>query len=283
MARTELTMPAARDFGWTLKPNESAWFDIHQRPNGQFSVVLNHALLRGVRAEMLHWWFHNFTRLSVRLMDIPGYEGRTVPAYWLWHPQDHHSAELSGPLAADGTPRAGTKIHICEAMQYEAYGWTYPVDTTLQVHYVGADGWAMGKMLPFFGPVMMLRIHYRDVHDGNTHLGVHYHYEVVIGASSGNPVARLLNARLSSKFGPEFFAAWQRHNVIEVGTFENHLPVLFAQCDDPPGLSYARAQDPAPQGRQEGFDRGLFETRMAGFAAAPDPYAYQAFDKPSSL
>ena len=90
-------------------------------------------------------------------------------------------------------------IHIREAMQYETYGWKYPVDAKLQVHYVGADGWAMGKSVPFFGPVMMLRIHYRDVFDGETHQGAHYHYEVVIGTSADNPIARLLNARLSAK------------------------------------------------------------------------------------
>ena len=60
-------MPAARDFGWALKPVSSSHFEIHQKDNGQFCVVLNHALLRGVSAEMIRWWFLNFTRLMVRL------------------------------------------------------------------------------------------------------------------------------------------------------------------------------------------------------------------------
>ncbi|MEO1796840.1 MAG: hypothetical protein AAFR53_07480 [Pseudomonadota bacterium] len=284
---TELTMPAARDFGWALKPNDSALFDIHERPNGQFSVVLNHALLRGVRAEMIHWWFLNFTRLSVSLPDTPGYEGTKVPAYLLWHPQDHVSAELSGPTGQGGAPQRGTKIRIREAMQYEKHGWRYPVDSELEVHDVGPDGWAMGKTLPLFGPVMMLRIHFRDVYDGDAHLGMHYHYEIVIGTSAKNPVARFLNGRLSSKFGPEFFAAWQRHNVIEVGTFENFLPALFAQRDDVTNLVYRRDQDPAPSAgqspAQSGYDAALFEERVIGYASAKDPYAFQAFDKPSFL
>lgn len=280
---TKLTMPAPRDFGWTLKPNESAYFDIQKRPNGQFSVVLNHALLRGVRAEMIHWWFLNFTRLSVQLPDTPHYEGRKVPAYLLWHPQDHLSATLVGKTASDGSPLQGSKIHIREAMQYEKHGWKYPVDATLQVHYVGADGWAMGKTLPLFGPVMMLRIHYRDAYDGDVHLGAHYHYEIVIGTSASGPIARFLNKRLSSQFGPEFFEAWQRHNVIEVGTFENFLPVLFAQKEDLSNLTYNRDQDPAPQGLQHGHDKALFDARAKGFATAPDAYAFQAFDKPSFL
>ncbi|MEO0809474.1 MAG: hypothetical protein AAFW82_02330 [Pseudomonadota bacterium] len=54
---SNLQMPAAREFGWSLKPISSSLFDICKRDNGQFCVVLNHALLRGVRAEMVHWWF----------------------------------------------------------------------------------------------------------------------------------------------------------------------------------------------------------------------------------
>ncbi len=280
---TKFQMPAPRDFGWALKPNESAYFDIQKRPNGQFSVVLNHALLRGVRAEMIHWWFLNFTRLSVVLPDTPGYKGRQVPGYLLWHPRDHLSATLKGKTASDGTPQRGTKIHIREAMQYDKHGWKYPVDAALQVHYVGPDGWAMGKTLPVFGSVMMLRIHFRDAYDGDVHLGAHYHYEIVIGTSANNPIARFLNKQLSSEFGPEFFEAWQRHNVIEVGTFENFLPVLFAQKDDLSNLSYSLEQDPAPQGLQKGHDRALFDDRVKGFAAADDAYAFQAFDKPSFL
>lgn len=32
--------------------------------------------------------------------------------------------------------------------------------------------------------------------------------------------------------GPDVFAVWQRHNVEEVGTLENFLPALNAQCHD---------------------------------------------------
>ena len=127
MLRTE------RGFGWALKPVSSSHFDIHRRGNGQFRVVLNHALLRGVSAEMIEWWFLNFMRLKVRLGDVPGYEGQKVPGYWLWHPIDHLSAELSGTLGPGGVARPGCAIHIREAMQYDHYGWKYPVDTKLKV------------------------------------------------------------------------------------------------------------------------------------------------------
>lgn len=282
---TKLTMPAERDFGWSLKPVSSSYFDIHQKDNGQFCVVLNHALLRGVSAEMIAWWFQNFPRLKVRLRDVSGYEGKLVPGYWLWHPIDHHSAELSGALGPGGVAKTGCSIHIREAMQYERYGWKYPVDSKLKVFYVGPDGWAMGKALPFIGPVMMLRINFKDVFEDGRHVGVSYQYEIVIGATGNNPVARIINKRITGAFGPEFFAAWHRHNVIEVGTFENFLPALFDQRDKLSSLEYARDMNPELPSleSQHGHDRVLFEKRLSGYVNAKAPYEYQQYESPSFL
>lgn len=281
----DLIMPAERAFGWALKPVSSSHFNIQKRPNGQFQVVLNHALLRGVSAEMIRWWFQHFTRMTVTLRDVPGYAGTAVPAYWLWHPVDHLSATLSGSLGRDGAPQPGSKIHIREAMQYDRHGWTYKVDNTLHVFYVGADGWAMGKVVPLLGPVMMLRIHFRDVVHEGQHLGVHYHYEVVIGVSGTGAVARAINARISRAFGTEFFDAWQTHNVIEVGTFENFLPALFAQKDTGAPLEYARDMNPdlPSPAAQTGFDAALFDARVAAYASATDAFATQGYDRASFL
>lgn len=282
---TDLQMPAARDFGWALKPDSSSHFEIHQKDSGQFCVVLNHALLRGVSAEMIRWWFLNFTRLKVRLRDASGYEGQQVPGYWLWHPVDHLSAQLSGDLGPGGVAKAGCSIHIREAMQYDRYGWKYPVDAKLKVFYVGPDGWAMGKALPLIGPVMVLRIHFKDVFEDGQHVGVHYHYEVVIGATGNNPVARVINKRITGEYSPEFFAAWQRHNVIEVGTFENFLPALFAQKDSLSSLEYARDINPEVESpeTQKGYDRALFESRLSGYKATDAPHEFLQYQSPSFL
>lgn len=282
---TDLQMPANRDFGWALKTVSSSYFDIHKRENGQFCVVLNHALLRGVSAEMIHWWFRHFTQLRIRLRNVQGYEDQQVPAYWLWHPMDHLSAELSGRLGPGNIAQPGCFIHIREAMQYDRYAWKYPVDTKLKVFYVGQDGWAMGKVLPVFGPVMMLRVHFKDVfHDGQ-HIGVHYHYEVVIGANASNLVARLINSRITGKFGPEFFDAWHRHNVIEVGTFENFLPALFEQKDDLNSLEYSPEMKPNPPlpEAQQGFDQSLFKRRFTAYSKTESPHALLDYDSPSFL
>ena len=281
----DLQMPAARYFGWADKPVSSSHFEIHKKSNGQFCVVLNHALLRGVSAEMIHWWFLHFTKLKIRLRDVPGYAGKQVPGYWLWHPVDHLSAELSGTLGPGGIAQPGCSIHIREAMQYDRYGWRYPVDARLKVLYVGPDGWAMGKVLPLLGPIMVLRIHFKDAIVDKRHVGVHYHYEVVIGATGNNPIARLINRRITGEYSPEFFAAWQRHNVIEVGTFENFLPALFAQKYDLAALEYSRDMNPnlpSPD-TQRGHDRALFENRIAGYVRSNAPYEFQRYGDKSFL
>ena len=142
-------MPPARRFGWTLRDPEQALFNIDQRSNGQFTVVSNHPFLRDVTAETIAWWFRNYTRLRVILEDTPQYGGEAVPAYLLWHPSDHFGAALLGRTAADGAPIPGaTKIRVQEAMQYERYGWRYPVNFELTVFCCAADGWAMGRHLP---------------------------------------------------------------------------------------------------------------------------------------
>ncbi len=283
---TSLQMPKARQFGWTLKHPDSSLFATVKRKNGQFCCVLNHALVRGVNVDMLAWWFRNFTKLQVRLPDTPNYEGEVVPAYLLWHPVDHFGATLSGELGPGDTAQPGASIHIREAMQYERYGWKYPVDTKLRIFYVEKDGWSMGRTLPIFGPVMMLRISFVNVSsESGEHLGVHYHYEVVIGATGNHALARAINRRITASFGPEFFSAWHRHNVIEVGTFENFLPALYPQRHNTGPLEYRLEMNPAASGEeaQQAHSLELFKQRVAGYREAARPFDYQAFNQAAVL
>ncbi|MEM9045296.1 MAG: hypothetical protein AAGC81_11405 [Pseudomonadota bacterium] len=281
----DLQMPPARAYGWELKPTSSTFFEINRRENGQFSVVLNHALLRGVTADMIYWWFLNFPNLKVRLIDIPGYEDKIVSAYLLWHPSDHVDAQLKGALGLGGTSQVGAKIHIREAMQYLKHGLRFPVDAAMTIFYCADDGWAMGKKLPLLGPAMCLRIHYRDVEEDGKHIGVHYHYEIVVGLSGGDPLSRFINGKLTGHYPPEFFEAWHLHNTIEVGVFENFLPALYAQRETPEALEFSRDMDAAPgsPADQKGFDPALFKRRVEGYRAAQDPFEFQAFEAASFL
>ncbi|MEO0326957.1 MAG: hypothetical protein AAF217_00025 [Pseudomonadota bacterium] len=278
-------MPLERDFGWALKPTNSTRFDIHQKPNGQFCVVLNHSLLRGVTSEMIHWWFLNFPNLRIKLEDVAGYEEQTIAGYLLWHPSDHCSAKLFGKLNPDGTSRAGAKIQIREVMQFKTYGMKYPVDTALEIFYCGADGWSMGKTVPILGKVMCLRIHFKDVLEAGQVVGVHYHYEVVIGANGSNLVAQAFNKKITQEYSPEFFAAWQLHNTIEVGTFENFLPALYEQRTNLSDLHYSKSMNPIANRAevQSAYGSRLFDERVAGYKTAKDPFSYQVPEQESFI
>lgn len=278
-------MPEERHFEWSLKTIPTTHFEIVKKENGQFCVVLNHSLLRGCTSEMIHWWFLHFAKMKVKLIDIPGYESKTVPAYYLWHPSDHYGVSLSGELGPGDTAKAGASIHIQEAMQYLKHGWKYPVDNKLKIFYCGPDGWAMGKAIPFLGKVMVLRIHYKDVYDAQTVVGVHYHYEIVIGAPGNHALVRFVNQKIGSHFSTEFFEAWHLHNVIEVGTFENFLPALFAQRDDRQNLAYSKDMNPiGPDANEQvGFDQALFEKRVQGYRDSVDAHEFQGWEQPTFL
>ena len=219
------------------------------------------------------------------VIDIEGYEGQTVPAYYLWHPSDHYGATLNGSLGTGDVAATGANIHIQETMQYLKYGWKYPVDSQLKIYYCEKDGWAMGKEIPVLGKIMMLRIHFEDVVEGDAIEGVHYHYEIVIGVNGRNPFSRFANRKVGSHFSTEFFEAWHLHNAIEVGTFENFLPAIYQQREDKGVLEYSRGMNSISNGEplQVGFDRTLFERRVQGYQEARDVHQFQAWDRPSFL
>ncbi|MEL6692484.1 MAG: hypothetical protein AAFQ12_05545 [Pseudomonadota bacterium] len=170
-------------------------------------------------------------------------------------------------------------------MQYNRFALKYPVDTALNVFYCEPDGWAMGKRLPILGKAMCLSIRWKDVVSAGQVIGVHYHYEVVIGASGNNPLVRAFNQRLTKEYSPEFFDAWHLHNSIEVGTFENFLPALFAQRDADSDLRYSVSMNPIEpeKNQQSAQSPELFYHRASGYKSAKDPHAYQASESASFL
>jgi len=281
----ELNVPKARDFGWELKPTSSTYFEVLRNRSNQICVVLEHSLLRGVTTEMIYWWFTHFPNLRVKLTDTPGYEGQKVPAYLLWHPSDHVSAELKGKLGPMGMARAGAKIHIKETMQYEKYRLKYPVDQELTIYYCEKDGWGMGKSVPLIGPMMCLRISFKDVYEGNKIIGVHYHYEVVAGSHKQNIVAKKITQKVVGNFGTEFWEAWLTHNTIEVGVFENFLPVLYDQRYDLNNLTYSGRMNPVTESpsEQRGFSKTLFEQRVQGYKESTNAFEYQGATRASFL
>ena len=74
------------------------------------------------------------------------------------------------------------------------------------------------------------------------------------------------------------------HNVIEVGTFERFLPVLYAQRDAGTELRYTRHHPTISlTAAQVGHDADLVAQRVAAFTRSDDPMATLAYDKRTFL
>ena len=275
----KLSMPQERKFEWELKPVSSVHWGQVKNKSGQLCVVLEHSLLRGVTSEMIAWWFKNFANLMVTLKDVEGYEGKKVPAYLLWHPSDHVNAQFKGNLGENNSARAGAKIHIKETMQYKKYGFKYPVDQELEIFYCENDGWGMGKRIPFLGTMIFLRISFKDVYEDGKIIGARYHYEVVAGTNKQHFIAKAINKKMVGGYTAEFWEAWITHNTIEVGVFENFLPVLFSQRSDLDNLEYAKSMNPITPNMaalpQEGFDKELLKERLKGYEQSDNAFDYQ--------
>lgn len=275
----KLHMPQERKFEWELKPVSSVYWGQVKNKSGQLCVVLEHSLLRGLTSEMIAWWFKNFANLSVTLHDIEGYEGKKVPAYFLWHPSDHISAQFKGSLGENHTARAGAKIQIQETMQYKKHGFKYPVNEELEIFYCEHDGWGMGKKIPLLGTMIFLRISYKDVYQKGKIIGVQYHYEVVAGTNKKNLITQAINRKIVGGYSSEFWEAWITHNTIEVGVFENFLPALYSQRNNLDNLAYAKSMNPITQDMaaqdQKGFDKNLLEERLKGYEQSDNAFDYQ--------
>lgn len=219
-------LPPPRDYGWHLKQPSSTNFQIVHKDNGQMCIVLTHSIVRGVTCEMIHFWFQHFCQSKVRLENVPGFEGKTVPFYWLWHPYDHVSATMKNP-SKEGLLTAGSSIQICEYMQSDVHGDKFPVNSTMAVWLLeGGDcgGQGMGKVVPFLGPMIRTRIFWHDTPEG-----VLYQYEMVMGQHNAGPLSNLIRSKIAAGFTAEMIRSWNRHNSIEVGTFENFLPAIWEQ------------------------------------------------------
>lgn len=273
----KISVPKEREYGWELKPISSVFHKVTKNKSNQICVVLEHSLLRGVTTEMIYWWFKIFPNLEVILEDVEGYENTKVPAYFLWHPSDHISAVLSGKLGPNGTSKAGAKIHIKEVMDYFKHGTKYPVDQEVTIFYCEKDGWCMGKRMPLLGDLMMLRISFKDVYKNNSIIGVHYHYEVVAGSHKKNFIARKINKKITGNYSEEFWEAWITHNTIEVGVFENFLPVIYEQRYDLENIRYSKRMNPVTISPQAltGYDEEMFKERVRGYENSKNAFKYQ--------
>lgn len=206
-----------------MRPVESARTSVHHRVDGRLEARIAHAPLRGVTSEMLAWWFEIFPdgpeaqeeRMSTRKTARVGEQD--VPLYWLWHPVDHFMVRLArrAPGGAPGLSegaRAVLKERILDVLELDAL-----------VDGMSRDGIHLTMMR---GPFRLGDLRHTFV---DTPEGLAYRSRLIVGSTLPllGPLINLVAKRFI--FTEAMLDRWLRHNVEEVGNFEQFLPALFEQ------------------------------------------------------
>lgn len=201
---TPLPLPFA------LKPLSSADSGVEKLPDGRTRYWIRHDMVRGVTPAMLDWWFRNLEG-TVR------FGGRSYNRYRFWHPQDHVHASYHRRLP-DGSVGPGAQIRLIEVLGRNE---KYVVDTITHIERLDEGGYIHNPEL--HGRTGMARMEYTfEPAKGGTL------YENCLIIGSGAPWYPLVRPIVHAfAFTEAQGQAWLRHNVEEVGMFENFLPQLY--------------------------------------------------------
>lgn len=211
-------LPPARDFGWKMKPLESARTKFNILRGNVYELTIEHSTVRGVTPAMLLWWFRNIGG------DME-YDGRSYPRYLVWHPDDHIHWALARPSETGGAD-VGAAFHIVEAF---ARNPAYIIDSVETVEKLDETGIRLTRRIA--GHVVFSLEHWFS--QGQD--GAGYNSQMIVGSSSfplGSFFTRCVRPFI---FTRAMGHAWLRHNIEEVGNFEFFLPEFFARTNHPVG------------------------------------------------
>lgn len=204
-------LPAPRNFGWKMKPLESAKTAMRVH-SGVLQLDIEHDIVRGVSPAMLAWWFSHIGGEMY-------YQGRRYPKYWVWHPLDHIHWALAKPDAQGGSGQ-GAYFRIVEAFDGNM---AHLVDSVERVEALDERGIRLVRRVAGL-EVFSLQ---HDFHP--TPQGTRYISRMRVGASHALAQCTLNPIIQHFVFTPEMGRAWLRHNVEEVGNFEFFLPQHYAE------------------------------------------------------
>ena len=207
-----MTIPEPLEFGWRMKPLESAQTALTHLPDGRLELTIVHDVLKGITPQMLCWWFSNIGG-EMR------YRGRVLSRYRVWHPKDHIHWELVKP-GPNGQAEAGAVFRIVEAFGRNP---KHRIDVLETVEKLDETGIRLSNRRAGF-EVSNLEHTFTPVANGTL-----YRSRMLVGVEHPWLLPNVTNPVLQRQVFPEAMArAWLKHNVEEVGNFEFFLPECHA-------------------------------------------------------
>jgi DAPG hydrolase PhiG domain len=197
---------------WPMKSLGSARCGTERLADGRMSYWIRHDILKGVTPRMLAWWFSHLEG------DVL-VQGRRVNRYRAWHPYDHVHASYARRLA-DGSVGPGATIRLRE---YLGGNSRYEVNVFSDIEKLDEEGFIHNPRLHGVSGLVRMEYRFTRVADGTL-----YENRLLIGGAAGwrrslSPLIQTLG------FNAERGNAWLRHNIEEVGLFEQFLPDLYQQ------------------------------------------------------
>lgn len=197
---------------WGLKPVGSAASGIDTLTDGRTRCWIRHEVVRGVTPRMLAWWFAHLEG-DVEVGSV------RINRYRVWHPYDHVHASYARRLP-DGSVGPGAAIHLREMLGANP---AFVVDVVTDIEKLDEEGFIHNPVVHGIRGLARMEYRFKAVAEGTQ-------YENCLLFGGRGTVARTLHPLLSRlAFPAGKGAAWLRHNIEEVGMFENFLPGLYRQ------------------------------------------------------
>jgi hypothetical protein len=205
-------VPAPVPLPWGLKPLGSARYGMDALPDGRHRFWIRHDVVQGVTPRMLAWWFANLEGDVI-------VEGRRINRYRLWHPYDHVHASYARRLP-DGSVGPGAVIRLKEILGGNP---DFVVDVHTVIEKLDEEGYIHNPIVHGISGFARMEYTFQRVPGGTL-------YENCLIFGKAGAVGRLLTPLLArAAFPPGKGETWLRHNIEEVGMFENFLPQLYRQ------------------------------------------------------
>ncbi|MCG6147553.1 hypothetical protein EHQ96_08200 [Leptospira levettii] len=210
MKSVKLGLPPHRGISWNPKKMESAESGREILPDGRVKYWIRHDILKDVFPKMLVWWFQH-------LEGKMEYQGKVLERYHVWHPEDHVHVSYE-KTNESGNIGPGAVLRIVEYLGRQK---RYLVNVISPIEKLDETGFIHNPKLYGILPIARMEYQFQETKEGT------FYENCLIVGWKGISFRFLRPVFEFLFFDRKHGQYWIKHNIEEVGQFQNFLPELF--------------------------------------------------------